>query len=141
MKIVAGLREKYPNMRIPSHEDICFATKNRQDAVKALIEAGAQKIIVVGSRNSSNSTRLSEVARRHGADTYFVDSSEEMDINSFYGAGTVGVTSGASVEVETLFDVIKTFIDRGSKMELVNSATEKARFKPSEYGKNYYNEL
>jgi len=141
MKMMDVLREKYPNLRTPKKEDICFATKNRQDAVRSLLDAGATAIVVVGSPTSSNSTRLAEIASE-GAKAYFVDSVEELNPDLFYGHEAVGITSGASVEEDTMFDVMKIFIDKGSKLVPVTVADESnIHFKPSQPGKNYYNEL
>jgi 4-hydroxy-3-methylbut-2-en-1-yl diphosphate reductase len=94
--IVARLRERFPEAIGPRSDDICYATQNRQDAVKALAST-CDLVLVVGSRNSSNSNRLVEVARRHGARAYLVDDETHIDPAWLHGAGRIGITAGASV--------------------------------------------
>ena len=95
-EIVAALKARFPDMAAPHKEDICYATTNRQDAVKALA-AGADLVLVIGAPNSSNSVRLVEVAKRAGArDARLIGSAEELDWTWLKGAETVGVTAGAS---------------------------------------------
>jgi len=89
------LRTRYPELQPPPREDICYATQNRQDAVKA-IAPRADVVLVIGSKNSSNSNRLAEVARELGAAAYLVDDETEVDPAWVADAATVGVTSGAS---------------------------------------------
>jgi 4-hydroxy-3-methylbut-2-enyl diphosphate reductase len=93
--IVAALRERFPSLQAPRREDICYATQNRQDAVKKLL-ADCDVLIVVGSRSSSNSNRLRELAERTGVPGYLVDGPDELDRNWFDGCSVVGVTAGAS---------------------------------------------
>lgn len=93
--IVEALRERFPSLQAPKREDICYATQNRQDAVKKLL-AECDLLIVVGSRSSSNSNRLRELAERSGVTGYLVDGPEEMQREWFQGKHTVGVTAGAS---------------------------------------------
>jgi 4-hydroxy-3-methylbut-2-enyl diphosphate reductase len=94
-QIVEALRDRYPELQPPPREDICYATQNRQDAVKA-IAPRADVVLVIGSKNSSNSNRLAEVARELGAAAYLVDDETEVDPAWVADAATVGVTSGAS---------------------------------------------
>lgn len=94
-KILKALREKFPDLIGPKRDDICYATSNRQAAVKAL--AGVSDVVfVVGSKNSSNSQRLGEVARAHGVPAYVVDGAEDIMPWMLDGARSVGVTAGAS---------------------------------------------
>lgn len=94
---VDALRERFPNLLDPPSDDICYATSNRQDSVKAMAPE-CELVIVVGSDNSSNSVRLVEVALEAGADTsYLIDNATLMDESWLEGVTTVGVTSGASV--------------------------------------------
>jgi 4-hydroxy-3-methylbut-2-enyl diphosphate reductase len=93
--IVAALRARFPNIVGPKKDDICYATQNRQDAVKAVADA-VEVVIVVGSPNSSNSNRLREVAAHRGAKAYMVDRADELDPAWIAGAARVGVTAGAS---------------------------------------------
>jgi 4-hydroxy-3-methylbut-2-enyl diphosphate reductase len=97
MNTVQRLREKFPQLQDPPSDDICYATQNRQLAVK-LMAPDTDLMIVVGSRNSSNSVRLVEVALEHGARaSHLVDYADEIDPSWLDGVGTVGLTSGASV--------------------------------------------
>jgi len=93
--IVAALRERFPELATPRREDICYATQNRQDAVKKLLEQ-CDVLIVVGSRASSNSNRLRELAERAGVPGYLVDGPQELRSEWFSGKRAVGVTAGAS---------------------------------------------
>jgi 4-hydroxy-3-methylbut-2-enyl diphosphate reductase len=94
-EVVATLRARFPRLRGPSSSDICYATQNRQDAVKALA-AASDVILVVGSANSSNSRRLVEVAERNGTTAHLVDDERAIDPEWLAGAQTVGLTAGAS---------------------------------------------
>jgi 4-hydroxy-3-methylbut-2-enyl diphosphate reductase len=94
-EIVAALKERFKLLATPRHEDICYATQNRQDAVKTLLEK-CDVIVVVGSRASSNSNRLRELADRAGVAGYLVDGPEELHREWFDGKSVVGVTAGAS---------------------------------------------
>jgi 4-hydroxy-3-methylbut-2-enyl diphosphate reductase len=102
---VSALRERFPALLDPPSDDICYATQNRQAAVKA-IAAQSDLVIVVGSPNSSNSVRLVEVARDHGAPGYLVDDAGEVDERWLDGVATIGVTSGASVPEELVAAVL-----------------------------------
>ncbi|HEX3886449.1 MAG TPA: 4-hydroxy-3-methylbut-2-enyl diphosphate reductase [Phenylobacterium sp.] len=94
-EIVAALRARFPQIAAPHKEDICYATTNRQEAVKS-VAARSEVLLVLGSANSSNSMRLAEVGRRTGAKAYLIDSAEELDLGWLAGASVVGVTAGAS---------------------------------------------
>jgi 4-hydroxy-3-methylbut-2-enyl diphosphate reductase len=93
--IVEALRQRFPSLQSPRKEDICYATQNRQDAVKKMMEQ-CEVLVVVGSRTSSNSNRLRELADRSGIPGYLVDGPDEMDRAWFAGKDAVGVTAGAS---------------------------------------------
>ncbi len=123
MATVARLRERFPNLLDPPSDDICYATQNRQVAVKRVAEE-ADLVIVVGSRNSSNSVRLVEVAREAGADAHLVDSAEQIDPGWLAGVCTVGVTSGASVPEILVDDVVawlRGHADFGAVQEVVSA--------------------
>jgi 4-hydroxy-3-methylbut-2-enyl diphosphate reductase len=94
-EIVNALRERFPALATPRKEDICYATQNRQDAVKKLLEH-CDVLLVVGSRTSSNSNRLRELADRAGIPGYLVDGPEDLRVEWFEGKRAVGVTAGAS---------------------------------------------
>ena len=94
--IIEVLRERFPNVMMPASSDICYATQNRQDAVKEVVGEGADLVLVVGSRNSSNSNRMVEVARTAGADSYLLDDASELDASWLEGKRRVALTAGAS---------------------------------------------
>jgi len=122
---VGALKERFPHMISPPSDDICYATQNRQAAVKAIAEQ-CDVVIVVGSGNSSNSVRLVEVALDAGATAaYRVDSAAELDEAWFQDCATVGVTSGASVPEILVDDVLTWLHDRGcGSVEEVHVAEE-----------------
>jgi 4-hydroxy-3-methylbut-2-enyl diphosphate reductase len=93
--VIEALRKRFPEIEGPKKDDICYATQNRQDAVKALARQ-CDLVLVVGSPNSSNSNRLREVAEREGASAYLIDSAEEIERAWLEGRAAVGVTAGAS---------------------------------------------
>ncbi len=106
-RIVAALQARYPAVRGAKKDDICYATQNRQDAVKALAQ-GCEVVLVVGSRNSSNSTRLREVAALQGARAYMIDGPQDLRREWLQGVDRVGLTAGASAP-ETL---VQQVVDR-----------------------------
>ncbi len=124
METVNRLRERFPNLSNPPSDDICYATQNRQAAVKA-IAPQADVVIVVGSENSSNSVRLVEVALEAGAKAaYRVDYAHELQPEWFQEAETIGVTSGASVPEVLVEDVLKWLKERGLSDRLEEVTTE-----------------
>jgi 4-hydroxy-3-methylbut-2-enyl diphosphate reductase len=126
--ILAILRERFPAIAGPPREDICYATQNRQDAVKA-IAPGADVVLVIGSTNSSNSNRLAEVSRELGTPAYLVDDEEQVDPVWLEGAGTVGLTSGASAPDHLVARMLAWLADRGfDQVEQVRVAEEGVRF-------------
>jgi 4-hydroxy-3-methylbut-2-enyl diphosphate reductase len=94
-EIAAAVKARFPQVREPKQQDICYATQNRQDAVKVM-SPQVDIVIVVGSPTSSNSNRLREVARKLGTESYMVDSAEELQAHWFEGRQRVGLTAGAS---------------------------------------------
>jgi 4-hydroxy-3-methylbut-2-en-1-yl diphosphate reductase len=94
-RVVSALRERFPDLVGPPSADICYATQNRQDAVKTICEQ-ATVVLVVGSRTSSNANRLVEVARERGADAYLIDDELNLDPAWLEGHDVVGLTAGAS---------------------------------------------
>ena len=123
------LRERFPTLQDPPSDDICYATQNRQVAVKR-IATESDLVIVVGSSNSSNSVRLVEVALEHGAGSaHRVDNSDEIDEAWLDGVATVGITSGASVPEELVQDVLVWLAERGfGAVEDVVTAKESLLF-------------
>ena len=113
MEAVAILKERFPEIQAPPSDDICYATQNRQEAIKE-IAPQADLVIVVGSRNSSNSVRLVEVALEYGAKaSYLIDYAEEIQDEWFTGVETIGLTSGASVPEILVKDVLATLHEHG----------------------------
>lgn len=106
-EIIDALRARFPNIRSPHKEDICYATTNRQEAVKQLA-AASDVVVVVGSPNSSNSNRLREVAAQHGVDAYMVDNAGYLKKEWFTGKERVGITAGASAPEVLVREVVDT---------------------------------
>jgi 4-hydroxy-3-methylbut-2-enyl diphosphate reductase len=105
-EISAAVRARFPNVREPKQQDICYATQNRQDAVK-LLSPQVDLVIVVGSPTSSNSNRLRELAQRLGTESYMVDSAAELQPEWFEGKSRVGLTAGASAPEVLVREVIE----------------------------------
>ena len=126
---VAALRERFPQLLDPPSDDICYATQNRQAAVKQ-IAAESDVVIVVGSHNSSNSVRLVEVAKEAGARAaYLVDYASDVELSWLDGARTVGVTSGASVPEDLVDGVLARLADNGfTDVEEVEAVRERMVF-------------
>jgi len=129
METVRRLRERFPALQDPPSDDICYATQNRQVAVKR-IAAESELVLVVGSRNSSNSVRLVEVALEHGARaSHLIDYADEIDEAWLDGVTTVGLTSGASVPEVLVRDVVAWLAERGyAEVQEVVSAQESLLF-------------
>jgi 4-hydroxy-3-methylbut-2-enyl diphosphate reductase len=129
MERVDQLRERFPELSDPPSDDICYATSNRQVAVKAMA-AECDLVLVVGSRNSSNSKRLVEVALQAGArDAHLVDFAHEVDATWLDGVETVGVTSGASVPDVLVMELLGWLADQGwADVQEVTTANEKISF-------------
>lgn len=128
--IVAALQSRFPAIQGPHKEDICYATTNRQEAVKAMA-AKAEAMLVVGAPNSSNSKRLVEVGQRAGCDyAQLVQRADEIDWRSLDGITTLGVTAGASAPEVLVNEVIDAFKDRFNvTVEVIETAQENVEFK------------
>jgi 4-hydroxy-3-methylbut-2-enyl diphosphate reductase len=129
METVAILKERFPDIQAPPSDDICYATQNRQEAIK-VIAPQADLVIVVGSQNSSNSVRLAEVALEYGAKaSHLIDYAEEIQDHWFADVETIGVTSGASVPEILVKDVLATLADHGFRdVQEVTAAEESLLF-------------
>ena len=129
LETVRALRERFPSLADPPSDDICYATQNRQVAVKQMAPE-CDLVLVVGSRNSSNSVRLVEVALQAGASaSHLVDHAGEIDESWLEGVTTVGVTSGASVPEILVGEVLHWLADRGwADVEEITTANEKLTF-------------
>jgi 4-hydroxy-3-methylbut-2-enyl diphosphate reductase len=115
--IIRALKRRFPRIVGPSRDDICYATQNRQEAVKELVPE-ADAVIVLGSQNSSNSKRLAELARAHGKPAYLVDSVLDLPASCFQGDETVLITAGASAPEEMVQQCVATLQSRfGARVE------------------------
>jgi 4-hydroxy-3-methylbut-2-enyl diphosphate reductase len=110
--VIDALRARFPNIHGPKKNDICYATQNRQDAVKKLAEE-SDLVLVVGSPNSSNSNRLKEVAERIGTEAYLIDNETEINQDWLAGKNNIGLTAGASAPAELVENVIAKLRDWG----------------------------
>ena len=129
-EIIKILKDKFPNIIGPKREDICYATTNRQLAVKKIAPL-CDEIFVIGSKNSSNSLRLVEVAKKSGCkNTFLIDSKKDIKINDILKHKNIGITSGASAPEKLVFDLIGE-IKKNAKVELIETqvADEKVSFK------------
>lgn len=113
-KVIDALRKRFPKIKGPRKNDICYATQNRQDAVKQLA-LESDLVLVVGSVNSSNSNRLRELAERCGAEAYLIDDADHIDETWLSGKANVGITAGASAPEVLVQNVIKRLESLGAK--------------------------
>jgi 4-hydroxy-3-methylbut-2-enyl diphosphate reductase len=113
VEIVAVLKRRFPALWGPKSSDICYATQNRQDAVRAVAADGADLVLVVGSRNSSNSNRMVEVARAAGVEAYLLDKADELDPAWLEGKSRVALTAGASAPEVLVQEVATALIVAG----------------------------
>jgi len=126
--IIARLREKFPNITGPRTDDICYATTNRQAALKQMAPE-CDLVLVIGSRNSSNSNRLVEVARDHGAEAHLIDREDQIEEPWLEGKRVVGISSGASAPEELVSRLVQFFRDRGvTDVEEYEVVREDVRF-------------
>lgn len=127
-EIAAAVRTRFPNVREPKQQDICYATQNRQDAVKVL-SPQVDVVIVVGSPTSSNSNRLRELAQRLGTESYMVDSADELKAQWFEGKTRVGLTAGASAPDVLVMQVIERIRALGAvSVRKMNGIEETIKF-------------
>ncbi|ODA67245.1 4-hydroxy-3-methylbut-2-enyl diphosphate reductase [Methyloligella halotolerans] len=129
-EILEALKARFPKLKVPTKDDICYATTNRQEAVKS-IAPKCDRMIVVGSPNSSNSQRLVEVALRAGCpQAVLLQGAQEIDWDMFDGIGSLGVTAGASAPEILVDEIIDAFRARFSaEVETVTTAQESISFK------------
>jgi 4-hydroxy-3-methylbut-2-enyl diphosphate reductase len=127
-EIIERLRERFPSIVSPKSDDICYATTNRQIAVKQLARE-CELVLVIGSTNSSNSNRLVEVAREHGADSHLIDNHLQVQEEWLEGVETVGITSGASAPEELVERLVELFRERGAEdVSELRTVDEDVRF-------------
>jgi 4-hydroxy-3-methylbut-2-en-1-yl diphosphate reductase len=125
--IMNTLKERFPALLTPKTDDICYATQNRQNAVKELV-AVSDVVLVVGSRQSSNANRLVEVARQRGARAFLVDSIADVEPTMLEGVKALGLTASASSPEWLVEEIIAAFADRGAQVELLSVAKERVHF-------------
>jgi 4-hydroxy-3-methylbut-2-enyl diphosphate reductase len=113
-RIIRRLRERFPNITGPKSDDICYATTNRQMAVRQMARE-CDLVLVIGSSNSSNSNRLVEVARDHGADSHLIDNERQVREEWLEGKRVVGISSGASAPEELVQRLVDFFRERGTE--------------------------
>ena len=113
-EIVKTLKQTFANIKGPHKEDICYATQNRQDAVRDLA-AKTDLVLVVGAKNSSNSNRLAEVAQKLGTESYLIDNADSIEPQWLTGKDEVGVTAGASAPDVLVSQVINRLVELGGK--------------------------
>ena len=130
--VIDALKERFPQMITPAKEDICYATQNRQDAVKQLAKE-VDLVLVIGSRNSENSNQLCGVARDQGTPAYLIDDCSQIDAHWLAGVARVGITSGASVPDHLVQDAAEYFGRQGASIESLGFVEENIHFAlPSE---------
>jgi 4-hydroxy-3-methylbut-2-enyl diphosphate reductase len=128
--IVDALEESLGALRRPHADDICYATQNRQDAVKAMVQEGASLILVIGSETSSNAQRLVEVAQSNGAVATLIDGESPLDLTLLAGHETVGLTAGASTPEELVVATAERLAQRGyDTLEEITVAREHVHFR------------
>lgn len=131
-EIIDALRERFPRMVTPSKEDICYATQNRQDAVKQLAK-DVDLVLVIGSRNSENSNQLCKVARDQGVAAHLIDDRSQIEAPWLVGVTRVGITSGASVPDHLVQEAAEFFHREGAEVEYSGFVEENIHFAlPSE---------
>ena len=127
-EIIARLRARFPSIVSPKSDDICYATTNRQIAVKQLARE-CDLVLVIGSTNSSNSNRLVEVAREHGSASHLIDNHSQVEEGWLEGVETVGITSGASAPEELVERLVEFFRERGAgEVSELRTVDENVRF-------------
>jgi len=127
-QIVGLLKAKFPQIQAPKKSDICYATQNRQDSVKGMIN-NSEMLLVIGSKNSSNSNRLREIAENNNKPAYLIDSASDIDIDWLRGITSVGVTAGASAPEILVQEVVDYLLENGADEIIeVSGANESVHF-------------
>ena len=127
-QIVGLLKAKFPQIQAPKKSDICYATQNRQDSVKGMIN-NSEMLLVIGSKNSSNSNRLREIAENNNKPAYLIDGASDIDIDWLRGITIVGVTAGASAPEILVQEVVDYLLENGADEIIeVSGANESVHF-------------
>lgn len=127
-EMIDALRKKFPKLTTPPKDDICYATQNRQDAVKHMVKQGIDLLLVVGSQNSSNSARLAELGKTFGIDGYLFDRADQIQDAWLSGKTKIGLTAGASAPEYLVEEVIQKLEALGAKTEEVSFIQEDVSF-------------
>src|SRR3990172_8045990 len=126
-QVIDALKQRFPHMLTPAKEDICYATQNRQDAVK-LLAKNVDLVLVVGSRNSENSNQLCKVARDKEKSAYLIEDCSQIEAQWLVGVERLGITSGASVPDHLVQDVAEHFRKQGATIEFLGRIEENIHF-------------
>lgn len=118
-QITERLIKKFPNIKAPTKDDICYATQNRQDAVKSILKF-CDSLIVIGSNNSSNSRRLTELAAKNNIPSYLIDNKGDIDLDNFKDRKVIGITAGASAPEILINEVIEFLVSKGAELGSYN---------------------
>ena len=128
IEVIDALKNKFPNIQSPKKSDICYATQNRQDSVKEVVKQ-AEILIVIGSKNSSNSNRLKEIADNQGKPAYLIDGSDDIEVQWLNDVASVGITAGASAPEILVQEVVSYLMSNGGKEIIeVDGAVESVKF-------------
>ena len=140
--VIEALKDKYPNVQSPKKSDICYATQNRQDSVKEVIKH-SEILIVIGSKNSSNSNRLKEIADNQGKPAYLIDSSSDIEDQWLNDVDSVGITAGASAPEILVQEVVSYSMSNGGQETIeIEGAQESVSFPvPSSLKKLNYDKI
>jgi len=125
MDVIDALRLKFPEIQGPRKDDICYATQNRQDAVREIADK-VDLMLVVGAKNSSNSNRLKELASKIGVTSYLIDTADDIDINWLQGIDKVGVTAGASAPAVLIMQVVEALKGYGGHQVIEHPGKEES---------------
>lgn len=125
--VIGALKKKYPQVVAPPLSDICYATTNRQEAVRELAKV-SDLVLILGSQSSSNSTRLMETVRAEGCDAYLIDDIDQLDPAWLEGVSTVGMSAGASVPEHLVKAAREYFVSRGARAEELSVRSEQMEF-------------
>ena len=118
-QIIERLIKKFPNIKAPTKDDICYATQNRQDAVKSILKF-CDSLIVIGSNNSSNSRRLTELAAKNNIPSYLIDNKGDINLDNFKDRKVIGITAGASAPEILINEVIEFLVSKGAELGSYN---------------------
>ena len=128
IEVIDALKNKFPNIQSPKKSDICYATQNRQDSVKEVVKQ-SEILIVIGSKNSSNSNRLKEIADNQGKPAYLIDGSDDIEVQWLNDVASVGITAGASAPEILVQEVVSYLMSNGGKEIIeVDGALESVKF-------------